>query len=130
MQLSGRLRTMIGVLCGLVLISVAVIATQGSQQAAPATVATHVEQAHCTGDCATCPNARTEPCPPGEAAETTSSDASVDADRCIGCVRCVNVAPEAFQMNPETRKAEVIDGAPADSIALGARACPVDAITQ
>jgi ferredoxin len=54
--------------------------------------------------------------------------ARIDAERCVGCARCVNVAPEAYRMNPDTEKAELIEGAPREAVEAGAKACPVDAI--
>lgn len=53
---------------------------------------------------------------------------SVDAAACVGCKRCVAVAPEAYRMNAQTRKAEVIPGAPVAALEAGARVCPVHAI--
>ncbi len=135
MTLDRHFRTVLSILAGLVLVSVAVIAVQGGTEApvpensGAAVVAADETETGCTGDCATCTHAESEPCPP-HASDDGQTAASVDAARCIGCVRCVNVAPEAFRMNPETRKAEVIADAPAESIARGAQACPVDAITQ
>ncbi|MGI5819353.1 MAG: ferredoxin [Armatimonadota bacterium] len=52
---------------------------------------------------------------------------TVIAERCIGCVRCVNVSPEAFQMNG-AGKAELLGNAPLNAAERGAEACPVDAI--
>jgi len=142
MELSGRLRMIFGLLAGVALIAVAVLAVQGGapsttaiatiDQDNAAVPATNAEHTTCTGDCATCPNAQSHPCPPesGAADDEPSETASVDTDRCIGCVRCVNVSPEAFRMDPETRKAEVIAGADPDAIARGAQACPVDAISM
>jgi len=129
MKLSGRMRMLIGVLAGLALISVAVMATQGSERATPAATVALADHPACDGQCATCPHAGTENCP---RATTGDGDAAptVDADRCIGCVRCVNVAPGAFRIIPETGKAEVIEGASAAEIALGAKACPVNAVIQ
>jgi ferredoxin len=128
MKLSGRLRTIVGVLVGLALIAVGVVATQSSQQSAPAAVA--LQEHPCSGECATCPHAAADSCPAVETDDAAAETAHVDQDRCIGCVRCVNVAPDAFRINPDTGKAELIDTAPADAIARGARACPVDAIEQ
>lgn len=77
----------------------------------------HEEQ--CTGDCVNCP-----------AAESTRTKPYVDADRCIGCTRCTRVAPEAFEMNRETKRAQVKNNAPADMVERGAKACPVDAVVR
>ncbi|MFW6155849.1 MAG: ferredoxin [Armatimonadota bacterium] len=135
MQLSERLRIVLAGLAGIALVAVTVMAAQGTGpqdivQTDPASVAVEHEQ-DCTGECATCPYAGTDTCPHATADDSASDsvpDATVDTERCIGCARCVNVAPEAFRMNPETRKAEIIEGAPASAIACGAKACPVDAI--
>ena len=126
MEMSRRLRTIFGVLTGLALISVAVLAIQGDGQSVPATTVVHSDSPACTGECATCPHAQSEGCPPG----TVADGARVDPDKCIGCVRCVNIAPDAFEMNPETRKAEIVDGASAEDVARGAQACPASAITR
>ncbi|MGI5818509.1 MAG: ferredoxin [Armatimonadota bacterium] len=128
MKLSGRLRMIVAVFAGLALISAAVVATQGSQRIGAAAVVAEAEQPPCSGDCANCPAAKRANCPAAAAREQASTAPSVDAERCVGCVRCVNVAPEAFRMNSETRKAEVIAGAPAAAIERGAKACPVDAV--
>lgn len=53
---------------------------------------------------------------------------TVDTAACIGCQRCVAVAPAAFRMNPQTHKAETIPGASAAHLERGAQACPVRAI--
>ena len=130
MKLSGRFRMIFGVFTGLALISMAVVAIQGSTQSNSVVATAHQDGATCSGDCATCPHAQSQPCPPEATDDAQSEKAFVDAERCIGCVRCVNVSPEAFRMNPETRKAEVIDGAAAEDVSRGALACPVDAIVQ
>jgi ferredoxin len=135
MKVSKKFRMVLSFLTGIALISVAVVAIQGnnlppSEGPASAMVASDEAETGCSGDCATCTHAQTTPCPPDAVADSQASAAAVDADRCIGCVRCVNVAPEAFRMNPETRKAEIIAGASAEDIARGAQACPVDAINQ
>jgi len=129
LELSGRFRTIFGALAGLALISAAVPAIDNGTPPAPAAVASEGDVA-CTGDCATCPHAQDQPCPPETTENEQTAVARVDADKCIGCVGCVNVAPEAFRMNPETRKAEVVAGASAEDIQRGVKACPVDAIVQ
>ncbi len=53
----------------------------------------------------------------------------IDVDACIGCRVCAEVAPEAYRMNPDTNKAELIEDAPADAVERGGEACPVDAIS-
>jgi len=74
--------------------------------------------AACTGQCTDCPLA----------AEVGESGAQVDPDKCIGCGRCVQVAPEAYEWNLTTRKAEVKPDAPPEALVRGAEACPVDAV--
>lgn len=59
--------------------------------------------------------------------ELAAGRVTVIPERCIGCVRCVNVAPTAYRMNRDG-KAEVIEDAPLDAALLGVRACPEDAI--
>ncbi|MGC9319721.1 MAG: ferredoxin, partial [Armatimonadota bacterium] len=46
----------------------------------------------------------------------------MDASRCVGCGKCVAVAPEAFEIDPETGKAKIKDGASQEDIARGIRA--------
>ncbi|MEI7512554.1 MAG: ferredoxin [Candidatus Uhrbacteria bacterium] len=57
------------------------------------------------------------------------SKVEVDRDLCIGAAPCVTIAPGVFQLDEEN-KAYVVnkDGADADTILLGAQACPVQAI--
>ena len=53
----------------------------------------------------------------------------VNADACIGCGLCVNMAPEAFTLNDEGKSeaiAETEDGAADEVIA----SCPVGAIEE
>jgi len=141
----------------LALVAITVMASQGRNELATADqpVATAASQtAGCSGQCAGCPNAQSEG-PAADAASPTEGavaehvsdcsgqcegcssahaesgeSASVDAEKCVACVRCVNVAPNAFRMNPDTGKAEVIEGASAEDVALGAKACPVHAVIQ
>ncbi len=61
------------------------------------------------------------------AAEPAAVALTVDAAACVGCKRCVAVAPTAYRMDPQTRKAEAIPGASAAGLEAGARACPVNA---
>jgi ferredoxin len=121
----GRIRTLLVVASMVALVALVVVASQDAavQPSAERSLSLAAgEEAGCTGDCANCPNAA------GGAAEQEC--AAVDTERCIACVRCVNVSPEAFRMNPDTGKAEVIPGASAEDIARGAQACPVHAVTQ
>ncbi|MFP3904476.1 MAG: 4Fe-4S domain-containing protein [Armatimonadota bacterium] len=100
------------------------ISEHGGCPLMPGDVQAEAETAEeCTGECANCPNAVKD----GTQATDTPY---VDADKCIGCGRCVRVAPEAFEINSDTAKAEVKDGAPADMVEKGARACAVDAVVQ
>jgi ferredoxin len=129
MQGNSRYRVILGIFAAVALIGASLLAIH-SDSTAPTHTATQPDAQACTGDCDNCSHAHTKPCPPPADEQATSEIARVDPDRCIGCVRCVNVAPRAFRMNPETSKAEVVDGAPADAIERGAIACPVDAVIQ
>lgn len=124
MKLNGRLRTILIAFAVLALLAIGVVAMQGDTTPGTEAVAVNAGGETCSGDCSTCPHAT--------AAEGGNAEAgaapSVDQTRCVGCVRCVNVAPEAFRMNPETGRAEIIEGAPSESVERGAKACPVDAI--
>lgn len=131
MKLSGHFRVLVGVLTGLALLAVVVLAIQRSGQPAPMMLAAaHDGEIVCNGDCATCPHEKSSLCSAQASDESQAATAHVDADRCIGCARCVNISPQAFRMNPETRKAEVIDGATAEDIACGMQACPVGAVSR
>ncbi len=129
MTVSSRLKITLGVLAGLALIAVTVIAATGPG----AEVAATGQASGCTGSCVES-TAQCADCPAAKSSTTGASEAytcaTVVAGRCIGCGRCVAAAPEAFSMNPQTGKAEIKPGAPADAIARGAKACPVGAITQ
>ncbi len=59
--------------------------------------------------------------------ELAAGRVTVILERCIGCVRCVNVAPTAYRMNLDG-KAELLEDAPLDAALLGVSACPEDAI--
>ncbi|HCU38661.1 MAG TPA: hypothetical protein DGT21_25570 [Armatimonadetes bacterium] len=86
---------------------------------------------HADSGCAGCPyvpSAAREA--NGDGASQASSSARVDASKCIGCAKCVRVAPDAFKMNPSTNKAEVKPGAPAAAVEKGAKACPVGAVSR
>ena len=135
-RLSGHLKHILAAQLVLALVVIAVVGSQerGEPTATDPIAATAAQQADdCTGQCAGCPNAKVEGDPvdaTDESAAESTEDASVDTEKCIACVRCVNVAPEAFRMNPDTGKAEVIEGASAEDIARCAQACPVHAVIQ
>ncbi len=135
-RLKGHLKHVAAALVVMALVAIAVVASQERGELAAtdqaASVAAH-QTPGCTGECADCPSAQIESSATGatsEAAAESATGASVDAEKCVACVRCVNVAPEAFRMNPDTGKAEVIEGASAEDIARGAQACPVNAVIQ
>lgn len=57
---------------------------------------------------------------------------AIDQNKCIGCGKCVRVAPNNFEMNTETRKAqvkstEIINQA---EVTRAMEGCPVSAISQ
>lgn len=122
---SRHFRLIVGVIVAAALVGMAFAAIQSHHGTVSATVSPESGEVACGGDCATCPAARRDACSEAHARRTTEA-VSVDPEKCVGCVRCVNVAPDAFWMNPETGKAEVREGASAESIALGIEACPVD----
>ena len=83
-----------------------------------------------TGSCATCPLAGTPDCThcaPTPAEHTTPH---VDASKCVGCGKCVEAAPDAFEMDAATRKAKVKDGAANQDIERGASVCPTNAVVR
>ena len=105
----------------------------GGDQAVAGTVCASTGEV-CTHDdtaCAGCPYvaAAARESGVGDTAQATASP-RVDSSKCIGCTKCVRVAPDAFKMNPSTNKAEVKPGAPAASVEKGAKACPVGAVTR
>ncbi len=125
MTMSGRAKTVLGMLAGVALVAVTVLAATVPNVDQPAAT----EVAACTGQCADCPLAGTDQCPTAtDGTRDAEACATVNSDRCIGCAKCVRVAPEAYQMNPQTGKAEIKPGAPADAIQRGAKVCPVGAI--
>jgi len=84
-----------------------------------------------TDNCSACPFAGTDQCPAAAADKAQATDKPyVDTDRCIGCGKCVKVAPDAFAIDRKTSKAYVKGGAPCASVAKGAKACPVGAVQQ
>jgi ferredoxin len=57
----------------------------------------------------------------------------VDQEKCIGCGACVAVCPAVFQLNEETHKAVVIEGADCDAAGCCQTAingCGVQAISK
>lgn len=87
--------------------------------------------AECAGTCATCPLAGTEEC--GASAGTCTaehSEAYVDAGKCVGCDKCVKAAPEAFELDEDSGKASIKEGASEQAIERGAEACPVGAVVK
>jgi ferredoxin len=68
--------------------------------------------------------------PPSESAAGEAVAFAVDRDRCIGCVACLNVFPQWFQM--EGDRAVAVAAAPLDAV-LPSRVlqcCPVGAISR
>jgi len=116
MTMSRKRKTALAALAALALIAVTVVAATGLRPHMAVTEQTSGR----VGACADC----------AEATCSAEACASVVADRCIGCARCVAVAPEAFRMNAQTGEGEITPGAPARAIARGAQACPVGAIVQ
>lgn len=137
MELSKHLRVMLTAMACLALVAVVFAGLQAAE--GPGTVEAPVTErageTPCTGACATCPHADSTECDAsGHVGDVREDDeqneASVDAERCIGCARCVNIAPEAFAMDSETKKAKVVEGASPEAVHRGAQACPVDAIDE
>lgn len=112
-------------IAGLALVVAAGVYAVLETRAAPTASETVAEAGGCEG----CPLAGTDQCPVFAAAEAADKP-HVDAVKCIGCNKCVRVAPDAFAMDAKTGKAYVKPGASAASVAKGARACPVDAVKQ
>ncbi len=124
----------------LILLAVAVVAAAavgytayGGDRALAGTVCPSTGEV-CTHDdtgCAGCPYVAAAARDSGvdDTAHATASP-RVDPSKCIGCTKCVRVAPDAFKMDPSTNKAEVKPGAPAASVERGATACPVGAVTR
>jgi len=54
----------------------------------------------------------------------------VDTDKCVGCGKCVKVAPQGFEMDESTGKAKIKEDAPKEAIERGAKACPVSAVVN
>ena len=124
----------------LALLVVAVVATAavgytlyGGDQALAGTVCVSTGEVcpHAGSECEGCPHAA--PAVGQSGAETTVEAGAaprVDPSKCIGCTKCVRVAPDAYTMNPDTNKAEIRPGAPAASVEKGAKACPAGAVIR
>jgi len=78
---------------------------------------------HCTQACAECSLS----CP---AAQNNTGVLTVDRARCIGCTRCVAIAPKTFAMDKEN-KAKVINpqGDKPEIIQRAINSCPKKAIS-
>lgn len=111
-----------------VLIAVTVISALDAPVTSEQAVA--VAEKVCAGDCASCPAAVAEKCASTDQCSEAQEYATVIVERCVSCVKCVRVAPEAYRMNPTTKKAEIIPGAPPAAIERGARACPTNAVKR
>lgn len=74
------------------------------------------------------------PCPAGGAQDlqqvASGGKPSIIAAKCVGCGKCVKVAPRTFAMNAKTEKAYVKNatGDAAATLAKAAKACPTAAI--
>ena len=56
---------------------------------------------------------------------------SIDSDECMGCESCVEICPEAFEMNDDGDKATVKDeDCTADCVEEAIDACPAEAISK
>ena len=53
-------------------------------------------------------------------------------DKCVGCRRCVKIAPHTFKLDPDTEKAKVVnpEGDPPATINEAIRSCPTEAISR
>ena len=55
----------------------------------------------------------------------------IDPDECIGCESCVEVCPDAFEMDDDGEKAIVIDeNCTADCVEEAIEICPNEAISN
>lgn len=52
----------------------------------------------------------------------------IDASVCIGSSNCIEIEPDAYEMDPRGVAAVVAGGVPIEALLAGARACPVGAI--
>lgn len=53
----------------------------------------------------------------------------INEDACIGCGRCTEICPKAFQLNTETMKAESLETNDLECADKAANQCPTDSIT-
>ena len=132
MRLSKSVRAMLVGACSMALLAVMVVGVRGtvaSSRGAGGAVA-GIAAEDCSGDCATCPMASTDQCANCATAAADKSAAHVDSTKCIGCAKCVKVAPEAYEMDADTGTAKIQDGASQEAIERGAKACPVGAVVK
>ena len=129
MKLSESLRTVLAGVGSLALVAVMVTGVRGTVVAYRGgdSAVAHAAAVEGADSCAACPLAGTEEC---ASCAAESSKPHVDTEKCVGCTKCVKVAPEAFEMDAETQKASIKDGAPKDAIARGAEVCPVGAVVK
>ncbi len=118
---------LIGVVAvALVAVAYAAVGRSPAGPAQDTEITAEVATVNAGGDCASCPYAGTDKCPAAAAAKKPY----VDASKCIGCGKCVRVAPEAFEIDKKTGKAKIKVGASKAAVARGAKVCPVDAVVQ
>lgn len=132
MRLSKSVRTMVVGACSIALLAVMLVGVRGTVAAyrgADGALA-GIAAADCSGNCAACPMAGTDQCASCATTVADKSTPHVDSSKCIGCGKCVKVAPEAFEIDTDTGKAKIKDGASQEAIERGAKACPVDAIVK
>lgn len=133
MKLTQNLRTLLVSVCSIALVVVllsGVRSTVAAHRNADGAVA-GIAAAECSQSCADCPLAGTEQCTGcATASGTEQKKPYVDASKCVGCAKCVKVAPEAFEMDKESGKAKIKKDAPAEAIARGAAVCPVSAVVK
>ncbi len=132
MRPSKSVRTMVVGACSIALLAVMLVGVRGTVAAyrgGDGAVA-GIAAVQPPQSCAACPLAGTDQCASSPTAVTDKSAAYVDTSKCIGCSKCVKVAPEAFELDADTGKAEIKDGASEEAIARGAEACPVGAVVK
>ena len=117
---------MIAVVAALVLIGAGIIAAR-EMTPAPQRVA-GIDKSDCSGSCGDCPLAEDEKCPEAGGCDEAHGEATVIAERCIRCLKCVIAAPDAYVVDDETGLAVIVPGASPENIERGADVCPVDAV--